>query len=127
MRPLLVLLATGVFVAATAAFGDELARPVRDVTVIQDEHGAARILFNVDPLTGLTDIAVSKALLRFTTAGVAEGRRMTLVVHPITRPWLAGSVSWTSPWSNPGGDFDPELYARLELNLAEGAARTCST
>lgn len=115
MRTLLIMM--GIALVAQAAFADELTRSVCDVTSITDGEGSARIVFKMDSPIELTDVAVQKATLRFTTSGTAgEERTKTLLLHPLTRAWTAGAVSWTTPWTRPGGDFD-DLYARREWDL----------
>jgi hypothetical protein len=36
---------------------------------------------------------------------------LSLRIHPVTTDWSSGNVRWTSPWSNPGGDFNESLTA----------------
>jgi hypothetical protein len=40
-------------------------------------------------------------------AAVIEGEgAVELEVLPVAKQWSPGSVSWTSPWTQPGGDLD---------------------
>ncbi|HMB69182.1 MAG TPA: hypothetical protein VKU85_07710 [bacterium] len=112
-----------IFAAAAGAVAANLTDGVRDVTVIQDASGNGRILFRAgNVLSGLTEAAVSKALLTVSMSGEASARTLPLRVHPVTtESWTAGSVDWTAGWSRAGGDFDDEVFA-AEVNLARGGA-----
>jgi hypothetical protein len=37
-------------------------------------------------------------------------------VYPITTDWSSDAVSWSTPWSNPGGDFDDVFYAEYAIS-----------
>ncbi len=109
----------GLVLAAVApsAFAAERTLAVRDVHVIEDGRGAARVLFRVGDVPSLDREAVLRATLRVPYAGAAEGRRMELRVSAVTTAWDAGR-GWSGGWRTPGGDVDPELSARASADLS---------
>jgi hypothetical protein len=106
---------------AGAASAEELSRNVQDLSVIDDGAGASRILFSLEPLTDLRHVIIGEASLRFNLSGRQESRTLRLRVYPVITHWGAGAVSWTTPWSRAGGDFDPDLYSQAEIDLSGGA------
>jgi hypothetical protein len=61
-------------------------------------------------------MAISRAYLAVSTARRGgETEPLEVQVHPISRDWVAGSVSWTAGWSRPGGDFHDEIYSRATM------------
>ncbi len=104
-------------------FAEEAIRGVEDVATIDDGEGHGRVLFRCDDLVPMENVRIWKAMLRFDVQGAPEERVLPLVIHPITRPWDAGSVDWESGWMRPGGDYDETLFARAELQLGRGSGR----
>jgi hypothetical protein len=96
---------------------------VRDVAVIQDGAGSARILFRASStISDLSEAIVSKAHLAITTTGAAEARALRVRVYSVTTVgWNSLGATWTG-WSGPGGDYDEELFASAELDFARGGA-----
>ena len=45
----------------------------------------------------------------------------SLAVHRITRDWSSGSVTWTKPWANEGGDYVETATARVTIDPGLGA------
>jgi hypothetical protein len=132
MRRILVLAGIlGVAGAAAAANAAEVSRAVRDVTTIQNESGAGRILFRADLPEDLGAIAVRRAILTVPVTAASAGgegdrtpRQVDLRVYPVTRPWSAGSADWATGWSRPGGDYDADVYGHADADvLAGGEAR----
>jgi hypothetical protein len=99
----------------------ELTVGVRDVSVIDNGAGLYRVLFKLEPSSDLQHVIIGEASLNFAMAGTPEPRRLRLHAYPVTTSWSAGSVSWTTPWTRPGGDFDQDLYASTEIDLSRGA------
>jgi hypothetical protein len=64
--------AAGLLLAAPV-FAERIQGTVADVTPIYDGEGSARILFRVGPAEAMEDVAVRRALLRWSVA--AEPRR----------------------------------------------------
>lgn len=50
--------------------------------------------------------AVTLVLDEFFEIGLAD---TPIELRACTTPWLAGSATWNSPWTTPGGDFGPSL------------------
>ncbi len=100
---LLALLAAGMTEATETEIG------LRDVTVIHDGRGAARILFRTGALPISDRLVVDRAVLAVPWSGAAEERSLELRVCPVTTSW--------GGWET---DFDRELYARAEADLRRG-------
>ncbi|MFN8179270.1 MAG: hypothetical protein U0167_15165 [bacterium] len=102
-------------VTASAAWGEELTASLRDVTVVQDGHGSARVFFRLTPIPFSERTVLERAVLTVPYAGTLEDRAIELRVCPVTRAW-AGNPSWDTP-------FDRTLYARARVDLrAAGVA-----
>ncbi len=113
----------GVLVLAGQAESRDRTHAISDVTTIEDEAGASRILFRVDHLDRLEHSLLRKAQLRIPYAlGSTDERTLELRVYPVTTAWTQGSVAWDIGWENPGGDFDADLYspARVDLRSRTG-------
>lgn len=107
-----------VFLALTllwtaAARGEEYTFGLHDVTVVQDGHGLARVLFRTDSVPASGRVLVERATLTVPYAGATEDRSTELRICPVTRAW-GGGADWTTP-------FDEELYGRSELDLRRGS------
>jgi hypothetical protein len=121
MRNAIVAMVGLGMILAPVAHAAGVDRAIYDVAYIDDGEGASRILFRVGDLSDLGHFVVSSATLNVTLAGSAEARALDLRIHNVTTDWNAGSVSWTSGWTRPGGDFDDEVYASSRLDLSRGA------
>lgn len=110
------------FVVSSPVWGEEQSRDITDVRTILDGEGVARVLFKVNAPVNLDGVAIRRATLRLSASGSIESRKIRLRVHPVTTAWNSGAVSWTSPWTRPGGDFDDELHGRAQLDLGVGTA-----
>ncbi|MFN8178430.1 MAG: hypothetical protein U0167_10885 [bacterium] len=98
---------------AGAVRSEEYAFGLQDVTVVQDGHGVARVLFRAGSLPASDHVLVERAVLTVPYAGAIEGRSVELRVCPVTAAWAHGA-DWTTP-------FDNEIYARSELDLTQGS------
>jgi len=101
---------------------DALSCGIKDVTTIQDGRGSSRILFNLDGAVLPENISIARATLTFDLSGAASAEALRFWIHPVTAPWSAGSVSWTSGWSRGGGDFEETVFARAEVDLSQKGA-----
>lgn len=106
--------------AAIPVSGEKLTRGISDVATITDGEGHSRILMHWDPATDEESIAISRALLTFPLTGEVEARTLSIRVHPISAPWSARDVAWSSGWEKPGGDFDPDVLVASDLDLSRG-------
>ncbi|MFN8178133.1 MAG: hypothetical protein U0167_09395 [bacterium] len=110
----------GALLLATASEARQATGGLQDVAVIQDGHGAARILFRLsNQVRTLSQIRVWKATLRVPLAGLPAGRELRLRAYPVTAAWNPSTVSWTG-WRRPGGDFDDEVFAERTVDLRTG-------
>lgn len=50
------------------------------------------------------------------TNGYATQPGRSLAVHRITRDWSSGSVTWTTPWKNEGGDYVDSATDRVTID-----------
>jgi hypothetical protein len=64
---------------------------------------------------------VRRATLRIPFSGQAEDRAFKVTICPLTRDWNPGNVVWENGWTEPGGDFDKDLYARGQVDLSRGS------
>ena len=95
--------------------------PLRNFAVIAG-GGVSRVLVST-PLTGLPNGAKIvfaevdiPAFLPRNYQGI-----LSLIAHPVARTWDKNTVTWTSPWAKPGGDFDTTQCARFFLGKKEDA------
>lgn len=98
-----------------SASAARLSRGTSDAYTIEHESGAGRILFRANLVPEEENVLVRRALVRVPLGSVEFSRHMILRIHPVTTPWTAGQVSWTTGWSRDGGDFDDALWGRAEV------------
>jgi hypothetical protein len=109
-----------VLTLGSSAFAVDSVIPLGDMSVLENGAGKARIVFHPAPLDLPENIAIGRAQLSFAIPLVGETRTVRVRVHPVTSAWTAGLVTWTLGWSQPGGDFDPDLAADAEVTLGVG-------
>jgi hypothetical protein len=119
-RFLILALMTGLALPS-AARSDEVTRGLRDVTVIQDGEGHARVLFRLASPIDLENIAIQSANLVLECSGVTADRTLDLRLYAVSNDWTPG-IGWDG-WRNPGGDVHPQLYTDTELDLRSGQTR----
>ena len=119
MRRAWIGLASGVLLVGIASAA-ELTRGVTDVTTIADGQGSSRMLFRLASAIEVPDIAIRSAQLTFTVSRAASERKVALRIHPVTTAWSAGAAGWTG-WSRDGGDFDEDLFGRVEVDLSSSS------
>lgn len=98
--------------------------PIAESAVIHDGFGSARILLKIGQQLPPPGSLVSRATLRVPLSGLVSAKTIRASLHPVTRAWNARSVSWSSGWSRPGGDFNDELFAEVEADLGRNDALT---
>jgi hypothetical protein len=121
MRDLSV--AAGLLMLAAVADARQMAGTVKDVTELLDGKGSARILFRLSPAEKLDGMIVSQTTVTFDAVGVPTKEPLRLRVYPVTTAWTAGAVSWTSGWTRQGGDYDPDIYVPVEVDLSSGSSK----
>lgn len=92
--------------------------------VVADGKSHALIRFKAIP--ELKDSIVARAELRLELDSSPKllGASGTLSVHPIEREWPPKDVSWTAPWTAPGGDAGPAAGSvQLRSSTGEFAIR----
>lgn len=82
--------------------------------IVRDD-GQSRVVLKVSDLSFLNDQLVRWAVLEVPLPQRAAERDLDLFLYPATRAWDAASVSWTSPWVRPGGDWSEDAYGRSQL------------
>lgn len=90
---------------------------------IQNGEGASRILVGLGSLTDLVGKSVGNASLTIPLSGTAVEKSLEVRAYPILSPWSAGAVSWNGGWETAGGDIDPELYTRADIDFSHGPAQ----
>lgn len=103
---LLVLCAT-----ANSAYWES---SVTHVGTLSPSQGSdyGRLLFKFDLLEQLNGVAIDYAELRFTaTPDTGESYICLMGVFPVTKTWNSADLSWSSGWSNPGGDYVDTIYS----------------
>jgi hypothetical protein len=108
---------------ASTSRADRLELALSGPTVIADEAGFARVLFQQPDLTALEDHLVFSAHLEFQIPQVIVDRDLDVQVNPISTAWSEGSTSWTVPWSNPGGDRDDRYFRSSSVPRGGGVFR----
>jgi hypothetical protein len=96
--------------SGSAALSETLSVALRRAVVITgsiQERQVARVLM---PLPIPNDVAGAKvdfAVIHFPAFLLPDtSAPLRFQALPVTTPWDSGTVSWTVPWRNAGGDFD---------------------
>jgi hypothetical protein len=105
-------LAAGLTASARAATLDVAATP----TVISDGEGSSRVLLEIGDLSRIRGKVISRATLEVDLPSVQVPRSLPVQVSPVLSSWTAGSASWSSPWTNEGGDLDDAYYDIVTLD-----------
>ena len=96
------------FALVSLGWADKVEIPLGGAALIASDMGQ-RVVVKVN-LTGLPQKAVvDYAEVRFAQdLGVSTKDLFGVWVQALTKTWDPGSVSWTVPWTTPGGDFGSE-------------------
>jgi hypothetical protein len=117
IRPILTLatVLSLIAVAAPPSMADEVIIPVGDVAVLRDpEGGGFRVLVTFPGLDAYVGRELHFARLVLPPFQVTD--LVTLEAYPVTTAWTRGTVSWDSPWTQPGGDYDPNRRADVRVH-----------
>ena len=87
MNPRWMVLTGAAVLLTTAAWGEERAVPVRDVTVVQDGHGSARVFFRLGAISVSQSTLINRAVLTVPFTGDVADREIELRVCPVTQAW----------------------------------------
>lgn len=78
-----------------------------------------RLLFKFDLPEQLDEAFIDYAELRFTaTPDTGESYICLMGVFPVTRTWDPASLSWSSGWSNAGGDYIDTIYSSCVIRTS---------
>jgi hypothetical protein len=96
------------FALISLGWADKMEIPLGGAALISSD-AAQRVVMKVN-LTGLPQKAVvDYAEVRFAQGlGVSTKDLFGVWVQAMNKAWEPGSVSWTVPWTTPGGDFGSE-------------------
>jgi hypothetical protein len=107
---------------ASSALADPVQVSVVETGVISDRSGNTRILVRPGDLSAFDELLITSARLTFTLPGQVSTRDLPVRVYPLTTDWSAGTATWDSPWTRPGGDFADAYYETAVV--AVGSRRT---
>jgi hypothetical protein len=117
-----ILTALGLATIVGAALAEEAIFEIDSAVAISSPDGATT-RFLVWPQVEFPDSnqIVDWARLEFWVEPTTEDTTtfISILVYPITTEWNPGNAAWDSPWSNPGGDFDEDIYAEYWLPRSE--------
>ncbi|MFN8179274.1 MAG: hypothetical protein U0167_15185 [bacterium] len=113
MKPRWMVLTGAAVLLATTAWSEERTVPVRDVAVVQDGHGAARVFFRLGAISISQSTLIDRAVLTVPFTGDLADRAIELRVSPVTQAW-AGNPSFDTP-------YDDSLSGRCEVDLRRGS------
>jgi hypothetical protein len=121
MRPIARTLACSavLLAAAQVSTGTQISAGIRDVSTISNGRGEERILFRLPDLGLPENALILRVTLTFDVDAQPDSLPEQIQVHPVTAAWTAGAATWTS-WQRPGGDIDPDLYSRVDVDLSRG-------
>ena len=112
------------FALVSLGCADKVEIPLGGAALIASDMGQ-RVVVKVN-LTGLPQKAVvDYAEVRFAQGlGVSTKDLFGVWVQALNKAWDAGNVSWTVPWTTPGGDFGSEnVMAVVRPGTSEFEAR----
>ncbi|HTW91602.1 MAG TPA: DNRLRE domain-containing protein [bacterium] len=111
-----LLLAMTVVAGVGCALGETLSVTPGDVVVITGtvgEQNVARVVLRVDVPEQVQSARIDFTELTFPAfLGDTSPAVVTVAAHCAQTSWDGGGVTWSAPWSRPGGDFDSVACAR---------------
>jgi len=112
-----VMALLGLAILMSAAVADEIAYDIQTPTVIASDDQGSRYLARPEVSFPDTAMVIDKAILELWVEPQTEDTvtYVSVRVYPITTDWNVDAVSWISPWTNPGGDFDDVFYAEYAI------------
>jgi hypothetical protein len=94
---------------------------IRDLVMIEAPEGGFRALLTFDVSRAIMESEINYAKLVIPDAVVSEWT--DLILQPVSTSWEAPTVSWDSPWENPGGDYRERPRGMLRLHPGQGVGR----
>ena len=109
------------FILAGFASGEEIVMGIDEVTIIQDsDSDIHHILLKPALPVPDTNIMINNANLSLLVSPISNDTTfISIRFYTITTDWDEGDVSWDSPWTEPGGDYDESHYAEFTITLPE--------
>jgi len=113
----IVMAFMGLAILSSAAAGNEIAYDIQTPTIIASDDLGSHYLARPEVNFPDTTMVIDKAILELWVEPQTEDTItfVSIRVYPITIDWSSDAVSWTSPWTNPGGDFDDVFYAEYAI------------
>jgi hypothetical protein len=106
------------FILARQVFAEESVFEITTATTITPDSGNARLLMKPGISLPDTTMVIDRAILDLWVSPQTEDTTyISIRVYPITTNWSSETASWTTPWTNPGGDFDEVNYAEYAISL----------
>jgi hypothetical protein len=114
---LIALLALSVCVLA-----EEITIPVTEYSIISDSIDNPRLVTKFTVPQEITDTTLVFAEIRFSiTPQFSTDSILQFYCIRLSTEWTPNNVSWSSPWTNPGGDYDtlmtPAMFATTEVGI----------
>jgi hypothetical protein len=101
------------------SFAEEISVDIGNAVVITNPNSSVSH-FLAMPLLDLPDssMVVDRAVLDLWVEPETEDTITfaAVTVYPLISNWSVNDVSWSSPWTNPGGDIDNTFYAEYAIN-----------
>jgi len=115
----MVFLAFSVFVGVCQAVAEEAAFDIAQVaTIYPDDYSTTRLLAGPQLPFPDSAIIIDRAYLNLIVEPTAADTTFISVrLYPVTVDWNADNVTWDSPWTNPGGDFNDVNYSEYAITL----------
>jgi hypothetical protein len=107
---------------AYPAIGNELVVSCEENAVILNGMGLSRHLFRFGDLEPIGNELVTAAWVEIPLAGPAPSP-VRVRFAPLDRAWSAGTVSWTSPWHDAGGDLARAFVVTEEIGAGDAGGR----
>ena len=116
---LLVFLALSIFVGFSQAMAEEAVFNIDQTsTIYPDDFSTTKILAKPQLQFPDTTSIIDRAFLNLIVEPTAADTTFISVrLYPITTDWSADNVTWNSPWTNPGGDFNDVNYSEYAVTL----------
>ena len=103
----LIMLAAVVCLLGLIAYADEIQVPITSHALISNNQGKSNVLVSIPLPPQVNDSNLVFAQLAFPiTPQLAGDSILRIDCFRVTATWNSQNVSWTSPWRNPGGDYD---------------------
>jgi len=121
-----ILLSISIFLLLTSLVNSaEVTIPVSQTAVICSgfDSNYGRLLFKFDLPKELDSAFIDYAEIVFKAEpepSYADAKLVVVGAFPVTNDWTADNVTWSLPWSNPGGDYIDSIYDSALLLKSDG-------